>query len=72
MRGVIGGRRAVASDAPFLADCGVITSPAWGGHTDREQLRSVCAEAAVGITSADYALADTGSLVMLSRLPRPA
>jgi L-lactate utilization protein LutC len=36
------------------------------GITDRDELRALCASADVGITSADYALADTGSLVMLS------
>ena len=36
------------------------------GITDREELRALCATADVGITSADYALADTGTLVMLS------
>jgi L-lactate utilization protein LutC len=36
------------------------------GITDREELRGLCAAADVGITSADYALADTGSLVMIA------
>ena len=61
------GKRAVASNAPFLQICGV---PAWSqvqsGFTDREMLRAACATADIGITSADYALAETGSLVMLS------
>ena len=34
------------------------------GFMDREELREVCATADIGITSADYALADTGTLVM--------
>ena len=34
--------------------------------TDRDELRELCAAADVGITSADYALADTGTLVMLA------
>jgi L-lactate utilization protein LutC len=41
------------------------------GITDREELRGLCAAADVGITSADYALADTGSLVMIAS-PREA
>ena len=41
------------------------------GITDREELRELCATCDLGITSADYALADTGTLVMLSS-PREA
>jgi L-lactate utilization protein LutC len=36
------------------------------GITDRAELRDLCATSDFGITSADYALADTGSLVMIS------
>jgi hypothetical protein len=36
------------------------------GFTDAAELRALCATADVGITSADYALADTGTLVMLA------
>jgi L-lactate utilization protein LutC len=63
----LAGRSAVASNAPFLAECG-ITSLAGveSGIHDRAELRAACASAGVGITSADYALADTGSLVLLS------
>lgn len=63
----LAGRSAVASNAPFLAECG-ITSLAGveSGILDRDELRAACASAGVGITSADYALADTGSLVLLS------
>ena len=65
--GLLEGRRAVASNAPFLCDCGVTQlSEVRCGLTDREQLREACAEADIGITSADYVLADTGTLVMLS------
>ncbi|MEI9971778.1 MAG: lactate utilization protein [Ignavibacteriota bacterium] len=63
----IAGKTAVASNAPFLAECGITGLP--GVHSDvvdREELRELCATVDVGITSADYALADTGSLVMLS------
>jgi len=62
-----GGRPAVASNAPFLRECGVAALP--GVRTDfanREELRAACVVADFGITSADYALAATGSLVMFS------
>jgi L-lactate utilization protein LutC len=49
----IADKDAVASNAPFLAECGITSLP---------NVRT----AAYGITSADYALADTGTLVMLS------
>lgn len=66
------GRSAVASNAPFLEECGVTSLPGVrAGVTDREELRRLCATCDVGITSADYALADTGSLVMLAS-PREA
>ena len=68
----IEGKSAVASNAPFLAECGIATLPGVrSGITDREELRGLCATVNVGITSADYALADTGSLVMIAS-PREA
>jgi L-lactate utilization protein LutC len=68
----IAGKTAVASNAPFLAECGIAGLPGVRtGITDREELRELCATADVGITSADYALADTGTLVMLAS-PREA
>ncbi len=64
---ILGGRPAVASNAPLLADCGILSLPlVQSGFTDRDHLREACASAAFGITSADYALADTGSLVLLA------
>ncbi|PWU04709.1 MAG: hypothetical protein C5B51_16270 [Terriglobia bacterium] len=67
VREVLGKRSAVASNAPYLEECGVTGLPGVRcGITDREELRKACAAADVGITSADYALADTGTLVMLS------
>jgi L-lactate dehydrogenase complex protein LldG len=61
------GKQAVASNAPFLKSCRLEAfSQIRGGFTDREALRTACAAADLGITSADYALAETGSLVMLS------
>lgn len=63
----IRGKTAVASNAPILAECGITRLPGVrSGITDREELRQVCASADIGITGADYALADTGTLVMLS------
>jgi L-lactate utilization protein LutC len=63
----IAGKTAVASNAPFLAECGIASLPeVRSGITDREELRELCAACDVGITSADYALADTGTLVLLS------
>ena len=61
------GKRAVASNAPFLKACGLEGfGQVQSGFTDREALRAACATADIGITSADYALAETGSLVTLS------
>jgi len=68
----IAGKSAVASNAPFLAECGIASlAGVRSGITDREELRGLCAAADIGITSADYALADTGTLVLLSS-PREA
>ena len=36
------------------------------GFTDRDALRQACATTGVGITSVEYALAETGTLVMFS------
>ncbi|MDX2154554.1 MAG: lactate utilization protein [Bryobacteraceae bacterium] len=61
------GRTAVASNAPLLAECGITRLAAvQSGFHERAPLRAACAQAGIGITSADYALADTGSLVMFS------
>jgi L-lactate utilization protein LutC len=63
----IAGRTAIASNAPYLVECGITDLPGVrSGITDREELRQLCAAADIGITSADYALADTGTLVLLS------
>jgi len=64
---VLGGKSAVASNAPFLRECGIVDlANVQSGFTAAPELRTLCAVADVGITSADYALADTGTLVMLS------
>jgi L-lactate dehydrogenase complex protein LldG len=63
----IAGKTAVASNAPYLAACGITEIPGVrSGILDREELRALCASVDIGITSADYALADTGTLVMLA------
>jgi L-lactate dehydrogenase complex protein LldG len=63
----IEGKSAVASNAPFLAECGIAALPGVeSGIADRARLQERCAVVDVGISSADYALADTGTLVMLS------
>lgn len=68
----IQGFSAVASNAPYLAECGIADLPGVrSGIADREELRRLCASADFGITSADYALSDTGTLVLLSS-PREA
>jgi L-lactate dehydrogenase complex protein LldG len=64
---VIAGRKAIASNALVLRECGVTAlAGVESGVTDRAQLRELSANAACGITGADYALADTGTLVMLA------
>ncbi|MEZ5352657.1 MAG: lactate utilization protein [Bryobacteraceae bacterium] len=61
------GKSAVASGAPFLVECGIANLPGVEAPgDDRAVLRELCATRDIGITSADYALADTGSLVMIS------
>lgn len=63
----IAGKTVIASNSPYLAACGIASLAGVAcGITDRGRLRDACAAADIGITSADYALADTGTLVMLS------
>jgi L-lactate dehydrogenase complex protein LldG len=64
---VIQDKTAVASNAPFLLECGITELPGVrSGITDREELRGLCANCNYGISSADFGLSDTGSLVMIS------
>jgi len=64
---LLNGKHVVASNAPYLEACGITDlSQVKSGFTDREALRDACAAADIGITSSDYALAETGTLVMLS------
>jgi len=68
----VDGRTAVASESAYLAECGIAAlRGVRSGIRDRQELRDACASADVGITSADYALADTGTLVLLSRPGEP-
>ncbi len=65
--GLIAGKTAVASNAPLLSETGITSlEGVRSGIQDRDELRNLCATADFGITSADYALADTGSIVLLS------
>jgi L-lactate dehydrogenase complex protein LldG len=60
-------KSAVASNAPFLRKCGITGLPqVHSAFTDRDELKAACAAADVGISSVDYALAATGTFVMLS------
>jgi L-lactate dehydrogenase complex protein LldG len=64
---LLDGRTGVASNAPFLEECGVVSiRGVVGRFTEAVALREACATREVGITSADYAIAETGTLVMLS------
>lgn len=60
-------KSAVASNSPFLRKCGITgLSQVHAGFIERDELKEACAAADIGITSVDYALAATGSFVMLS------
>jgi L-lactate utilization protein LutC len=63
----IAGKTAVASNSPYLVECGISSLPGvCSGIRDVNRLRDTCEKADIGITSADYALADTGTLVMIA------
>ena len=67
VRDLMNGHTAVASNAPYLRECGIVDLPGvQTGITSRDKLRAACAKADFGITSAHYALADTGSFVMIA------
>jgi len=67
VRSLLEGKTAIASNAPFLRECGITNLPnVKSGFNSAQEVRPMCATADVGITSAAYALADTGTLVMLS------
>jgi L-lactate dehydrogenase complex protein LldG len=64
---LVDGKTSVASNAAFLRECGITgITGVQTGFLQEPELRTACATADIGITSADYALADTGTLVMLS------
>ena len=61
------GAAAVASNSPLLAEAGITSLPGvQSGFTTEAALRALCASAPFGISSADYALCDTGTLVMMA------
>lgn len=65
--GEIAGKTAAASNAPYLEECGITGLPGVrSGIRDLAELREVCAKVDIGITSADYALGDTGTLVTIA------
>lgn len=67
IEGLLAGRAALASNAPLLAELGIVSMPGvLSGVMDLETLRDEAEARPIGITSADYALADTGTLVMLA------
>ncbi len=64
---LLNGRRAVASAVPFLEECGIHTlAGVCKAPAAAAELKKVCSEVEAGITSAEYALADTGSLVLMA------
>jgi hypothetical protein len=62
LESILCGRKAAASSAAILKTSGVLTLVGVRADISRE----ACIAAQVGISSADFALADTGSLVVLS------
>lgn len=56
---LLAGRAAVAVPSAFLRECGILDLPV------EAPTREACATLPVGITSAEYALCDTGSIVHL-------
>ena len=61
------GKSAIASNEPWLREIGITRLPhVRSGITDTAALRDACATCDCGITSATYALADTGTLVLLA------
>ncbi len=69
---LVKGKRAVASNSTVLHDCGITAlDEVTCAGTNKTNLRALCAESDIGISSADYGLADTGTLVMLSSRQEP-
>jgi L-lactate dehydrogenase complex protein LldG len=66
------GRSTVAADHPLLAETGILgLDGVEHSFPDAAALRQACARCDIGITSATYALADTGTLVMFSKPGEP-
>lgn len=64
--GILNGRSAVRSSGAFLGTCGMSSVAGVSGPLpDRESIRRAAATLDLGITSAEYALAETGTLVMI-------
>ena len=64
---ITNGASAVASNSAVLTEAGITSLPGVeSGFTGEAELRALCATAAFGISSADYALCDTGTLVMMA------
>ena len=69
---LVKGKRAVASNSTVLHDSGISAlAEVTCAGTDKTKLRTLCAESDIGISSADYGLADTGTLVMFSSRQEP-
>jgi L-lactate dehydrogenase complex protein LldG len=62
---ILDGRTAVRSSAPILDGLGALPGVS-GPLGTPEEIRAASASVGVGITSADYGLAETGTLVMLA------
>ena len=64
---VTGGADTVASNSPYLETSGITGLPGiLTGFGTEAAVREACAAARFGVTAADYALADTGTLVLLA------
>jgi len=67
VRSLLDSKRAIASCASYLKECRITDLENVDSEfPDAAAYRQACSEANFGITSADYALADTGTLVMIS------
>jgi L-lactate dehydrogenase complex protein LldG len=60
VKALVADRSTVTSRSPIIESCGLTNVVGQDRH------RVACAEAVVGITSAEYGLADTGTLVVFS------
>jgi L-lactate dehydrogenase complex protein LldG len=68
--GIVDGRSAFVSADALVRECGI---PALRGvegpYEDRDLIRAAASRASVGITGAGYALAETGTVVVLASAP---